>query len=457
MKKVLILGLAFGLLLMSIVGCSKVNSTETTDSDSVDSVVTEGTKETNEQPAEETSGEPVKLTIAAWGNPEYFSEGFDVVAEKVPELAEKFDYEIIIQGTGPTESATALRLAISANSNIPDIQLLGRGELEEFLYNDLVSDLSDIMAPYKDDVLADAMPLIEYNGKTVAVVDVLKPKIFLYRKDLTNAAGIDIEGIKTLDELLAAGDEFKQIYPDKFLWNLGSTIDTYAMYAFLGAYDAKFIDEDGNYIFDTDPGMRKSLELIKALKDSPANANINTWTPDWENAYSSDILCGELGAFWFTIGAFLPTYAGPENAGNWGISAWPEEIAKGSDSGGSVWFVPKGAPNEEAAKEFLKLWRYSQEGVQPLFEKKAYMPFTQSGMDTIKSLDSDPYFGDELISGYEESMKYFTYSPFTPKAAQELEIMKKHVNEMMAGNKTVDEALASIQADCLSQIGNPLK
>ena len=48
-----------------------------------------------------------------------------------------------------------------------------------------------------------------------------KTKIWYYRKDMFEEAGIDVAQVKTFEDYMAAGQKLRDTFPDSYIMNIG--------------------------------------------------------------------------------------------------------------------------------------------------------------------------------------------------------------------------------------------
>ena len=257
--------------------------------------------------------------------------------------------------------------------------------------------------------------------------------------------------------MIAGSAQIKEKYPDSFIHNCSKEegFSGYDAYMMMCVYDAKFSDENGEYICDTDPGLRKSMETLKKIFDSGICYGSGDFTPDWEAALADGTLVGEFTGSWFKL--FIPGYA-PDQSGKWAACLWPEEIRKGSEAGGSVLVIPVFSEQKEAAKEYLKMYRLQKEGVLAAFENADRTPITQAEFDTIAEKENDyltnNYWKIESDSYDQNSFTIFNYSP---NAVAEMTIFNGWCAKYFSGQADLDETLKGMNDDMKNQIGNALE
>src|SRR5262249_26496 len=152
-------------------------------------------------------------------------------------------------GQGDQDVAAALRLALASGQNIPEIVQLNRTQVAEFASAGELLPLDDIYAPVKDDLYAGALELVKVADQIVAFPFALKSKVFYYRGDLFDKAGIDLSKIASTDDFMAAGKTLMDKVPNAHVLNLGPQPAGYWIGELVSAYpnSTYFADAQGNF------------------------------------------------------------------------------------------------------------------------------------------------------------------------------------------------------------------
>lgn len=399
------------------------------------------------------AAEPTNLKFMMWGG--FPAEGMDfqsLLYDTDPAFADKVTVETIIGGANGGEMLSKLRLEIAAG-NAPDIVQMNASMVPEFAAEGLLADLTDAMAPYKDDIMEGAWNLSMYEGKNVGVPFQVNSKIMLYNKEMFDAAGIDVNAINNEDDFIEAGKKLQAVYPDSFITTLGTALQGYNLGTIISGNGGRFFDENGDYIVDTDEGVRAAFEMMKKVVDSGVVARINEWTPDWEQAFNDGTLAACLTGAWMTH--FLNTYLDETHEGKWALAQFPVLAGSdgGSEDGGAVYVVMNDSKNKDLAIETLVNSMLSKEGQMVYFRALADTPYLKSLSDNEELNAPDPYWGEympEMLKSIER-IKVFDFSPYY---STEIGIVIEYLDKCLNGELTVDEALAGAQDDLVSQIGN---
>ena len=406
------------------------------------------------------SAEKKTMTVMVWGQTATMQMAVDTILKNHPEFAEKVDIQVITGGQGDPEVAEKYRLALASNVPCADIIQLNYTQLSEFAGAGACQDLSDIFTPVWDDMLGAAQVLSTYDGKIVAAPGAINTKLFYYRQDIFDECGVDPTTWKTVDDMIAGAKKIQEKYPEKYIYNMSHTAGAqdYGLYMFFTSFGGKFTDENGNYIWNTDPGINQAYTVLKKLYDSGICYDATDFTSGWEYGLAHGELIGQLTSNWFRY--FVGTYC-PDDAGKWTACEWPDEIKQGSEAGGSIYVVPTFCTCTEEAKEFLRLMRADSDLQDAQFWDCNAVPVLKSGFEKIIDRAEHSY----LVGNHDKSYWQIEYdcfnngcysiNPYTPKAAAEMVIVNAYAGKYFTGEMDLQSMLDDMNMDLEMQIGNP--
>jgi multiple sugar transport system substrate-binding protein len=422
------------------------------------------------------AGKSETLTIWTWAGASVIQAAFNAVKATSKDFA---GFKANIQTVAANDYATAEKfsLALSGGTGMPDILQLNYTEMPHFAAAGVLEELSAAYAPYSTHLYSGALQVAKYNGGFYAFPGSLNPKLFYYRSDLFAEANIDPSSIQTTDDFIAAGTKFQRKFPGQYIINLNTEPQPYVFGEMISAYaPISFASPDGKYQITSNPGFEQVFTFLRQIHDSKIAYPVDDFTTDWPSAIKNEKICGYLGADW--VDEFLPGYATLSQYGKWKAVPWPAlspmtNQQYGSDAGGSLFVVPKGARNSQAAIEFLKQWRLSPEGSLASFNANGILPLNQTTASSVISSLSSPkrptatsrtdwlelpqhYFGPDYIATKLQAMnrvKVFGYDPAAVK--QWSSIVSEWLTKLLSGSASVSAALAGMQQAMQTQVGNP--
>ena len=415
---------------------------------------------------------PVTITYQMWGGTERFKPHVEIFNRLYPETAEWLKVELVSSGNQDAESYQALRLALAAGGQgLPDLIYMNYIGVPEFAAAGQFLDLGPLMAPYKDQLVPGAKALATYDGKFVGAPIAIKTKLWYYRKDLFQHAGIDVAKVKTVEDFVEAGQKYHKANPKSYIMNLGPQPIHYWPFLILSHWDdVRVADKNGNYQITKNTHYADLFKWLKGWYTSGITFKIDDFTSDWQPGFNDGTIGSSLISNWFM--AFLPKFA-PAQKGKWGLAMWPEFNRTGSEAGGSLLCIPKGAKNPEAAFEFASKLCLETKGAVDYWKFNGTPPSTKQAQEEVRKTlakqierpagisDADwaaqpfNFFDRDFMEPIFKAMDVLKIFPYDPKASAELTILRQHLEAYLANKETLEQALARAEADMTAQIGNP--
>jgi len=234
-----------------------------------------------------------KGTVLFWGHDQHpldlAATGF---VQKYPEI--KWD------SPHPADRGTKLQAAIAAGSGCPDLYWAEATEAQDYGCNDLLTDLTDVLAPVKDQFHPAKVneTFIAKTGKNIGWPGDISVSAYYYRTDLYAQLG------------------FGEVNWDTLTWtdflNMVSTVAKKGKYAFVfpaDGWSALFefamhmvggttVSKDGQQITaGSDLGI-KAMGMVKQLWDTKAGLNVGWWSAPYWAAIQDGSLIGDFAAAW---------------------------------------------------------------------------------------------------------------------------------------------------------------
>ena len=347
-------------------------------------------------------------------------------------MAAKYEVEWVVGGKGDDDVTERIRLALSSGEYVADFVQLNYTQVPEFAREGVLTDVSDALKKYEADIADGGLQLMRYEDATVAFPFELKPRVWFYRSDIFEEAGIDADEIKTTDDFIAAGRKLQEKFPGKYICNVGSSAPGYLFYMALSGNGARFTDEDGNYMISQDEGTRKVLEDYRKIGESGVSMDVSDFTTDWEAALADGSLVSSLSASWLAQDSLLPTYA----------------------AGGSVFVIPSFSEHKEEAKELLAEMTLSEAGDLCIWDSISSIPVNKKALDNERMQVPNKFFGTSVVEAGKTAVSKMSVFNYSPKALAETDIVMPYFVKAVNGELSIDEALTSAEKDLKSQLGN---
>lgn len=254
-----------------------------------------------------------------------------------------------------------LQNTLIAGADVPDGVFLDDAKvsgLSEYLW-----DLSDVLAPYTDDIAPQKLDVNTIDGGIFGVPFDLDPGLLFYNATALEAAGVDATAIETYDDLLDAARAYKAAVPEAGPIHLEQS-------PFLGQLQLEmYANQLGTSIADAEGQVRlesPEFEQILTFLDTVQQEGLGT-----RAEYLSPTDIGELEngnqvfypwAIWFD---FAPQQLLTETSGDWRameLPAWEEGGARSGAMGGASFVLPLDGENADLAWLFYEFLMFDEAG-----------------------------------------------------------------------------------------------
>jgi ABC-type glycerol-3-phosphate transport system substrate-binding protein len=405
----------------------------------------------------ETATETGPITMQVWGDTGIAEAQFEQFKSAFPAESEGLSIEVSSAGQNDADSLEKFRLALASGEDIPDILQLNYSAVPEFAEAGVLSDISAYTEPFVGNVTEAAQTLMKYNGTAIAFPYEVKEKLWFYRSDLFEQAGIDVTAVQTQADFIEAGRKLQAVAPNSYMWNLGPNPEQYAWAMIVSGNDARYSTQDPcEIVVGSDEGTAAAFQAVKDLRESGVvNTNFDDFSPEWQAALADGTIASTLLASWFP--QFLQQYA-PDLAGKWAVTTWPVigGAEGGSESAGSVFVIPEGAKHPEAAAAFLANSLMTTAGAKAFVDANpGYIPNVLELLDD-PAIANNEYFGTSLIEAYKAAAEDYKIFPFDPAALKETAVLKDQMANYLASSESDPSSFLQAAQDQLdSQVGCP--
>lgn len=386
--------IAICFMLIFTAACSSGNNNE--EEASTTPAASNNSSGSNNSSSTDAPAEMVELMFWSLGE-----NGYEELAEQWN--SENPNIQVSIQNTGDqTLHHNNLTTALSANSGAPDIFMLEIAFMERFLEaTDKFQNLNDFGA---QDIESN---YLDWKWQQATSVDGdfqiglptdIGPTVAFYRTDVVEEGGLpsDPEGF---GEAINTWDKFAQV-AKKFNEDTGKHfVDiTDLLYNALrdqSSDEIYFSKEDGSFIGDQNPQVRKAFDFtVKGIQEGWVH-NAAMWSAEWGEASAGGDFAVMLAPAWMS--GVIKGH-GDEGSGKWQITQLPEGAG---NWGGSFLTLPKEGEHPEEAYAFIS-WLTNQENQLKSFETNGLMP-------SIPALYTDEAFTsytDEFFSNQQIAVEY---------------------------------------------------
>ena len=289
-KKVLAALLCAAMVGTTLAGCGSSGS----DSGSDDSAKQTGKKEMD------VEGDDV-TTLNVWTFIENHQDFYTDMAEKWNEENPDRKVKLVLSNMAYDDMHNKLSLALESGEGAPDVVDIELGKFPAFMTGNIgLKDLTDAIAPYKDNVVESRLDLYSKDGKYSGLPTHVGTTVAFYNTEELEAAGIDYTTIKTWDDFKEAGIKYHEATGKTFA--AAETTAQWTLNLMLAQKGGSYLKEDGSLDVNNDK-MVEVLQCMKDMQDAGALATIAGGQPDNEEAYplyNSGDVAAAIMPFWQT-------------------------------------------------------------------------------------------------------------------------------------------------------------
>ena len=398
-------------------------------------------EEKSEETSAEASGEKQvfpagTVTVYAMGNPQYRQQWFETWLDNHRDIAPDVKIEFVqTKGTADIREKITMTALSGATDDLPDAAMLDPVTIQDLAKAGLLKDETEYLTPLIDKMVDGATTDATISGHIYALPDSVRPQVLFYNKAIFDEYGIDPEMMKTMDGYIEAGRQLKEkSNGEVYLSYIDPTSKTWRYWGRRGlmpSAGAKIWDENGEVVIGSDEGTKKALGALDTMNTEGLLLKTTIMEPALYDAINKKQVAT------FCIGAF-----------------WDEFMRKNCEATKGDWRVM-------SAPEF--------EGVN-----KAGAPVSQY-MGIIEKGDNAPYsnpVSKELLQSdfWKEPSDFYGGMSFremegkclengaenlvvTPQDAEADEIISAELENYVAGNQTMDEAIANMDKNLKAKIG----
>ncbi len=290
-KKVLAALLCAAMVGTTLAGCGSSSGDSSKSDDSA--------KETGKREMD-VEGDDV-TTLNVWTFIENHQDFYTDMAEKWNEENPDRKVKLVLSNMAYDDMHNKLSLALESGEGAPDVVDIELGKFPAFMTGNIgLKDLTDAIAPYKDNVVQSRLDLYSKDGKYYGLPTHVGTTVAFYNTEELEAAGIDYTTIKTWDDFKEAGIKYHEATGKTFA--AAETTAQWTLNLMLAQKGGSYLKEDGSLDVNNDK-MVEVLQCMKDMQDAGALATIAGGQPDNEEAYplyNSGDVAAAIMPFWQT-------------------------------------------------------------------------------------------------------------------------------------------------------------
>lgn len=463
MKKLISISLAAAMLIVMLVGCGTSNTPSTSaTAPAAPSTTSSGA------PAEEKVVYPAgKVVIYGHGQPQYLQQYYDAWLERNRDIAPEVTIEIVqTKGAADSREKITMTYLSGAYDDLPDAVYIDPVNLMDLAKGGIIKDETALATAYKDKMVDGASSDATMDGKVWGLPESVRPQVLFYNEEIFKKHGIDPAMMSTMDGYVEAGRQLKEKSGGKvYLSYVDPGNKTWRYWGRRGLMpqaNARIWDEQGNIVIGSDAGTKLALDTF----DTMYSEGMLLKSAIMEPALYDSIRNGEVATFY--IGAFWDEFMRKnvaETAGQWKIMSAPEFAAVGKAGAPvSSYFAVVNKPDGKYAGLVEKLWEDFQFDNEPRKEWVKKMEEQNAPYANPISLEmlADPFWKEPSsfyggMSFREMEGKTLANGALnlvaTPQDAQADEVISAELEKYVAGDQTMDQAIANMDKNLKDKIG----
>jgi len=297
----------------------------------------------------------------------------DIVTASLPAFEEETGIKVNLTQLGEDQLSDQYNVKLNAGSDEIDVMMyrpLQEGKL--FAQNGWLADLTEDVESNDDwdwgDFQSGPVESTTVDDEVVGVPIITEREVLYYRKDLLEAAGLEVP--TTLDELESAAQAIEQANPGTagFVARTGVAASVTQFSSFLHSQGGDWIDEDGNAALDTKE-FKSAVELYGKLIREYGPANVST-DMSWPEAMA---IFTQGGAAFYTEAdslyknatdpanstvsetvGFAPFPAGDDGSRPYNVPSWALGVSAESANTANAWEFIEYFTSKEKVLEIQK-------------------------------------------------------------------------------------------------------
>ena len=373
--------------------------------------------------------------------------------ETIPTMADGQQRVIMYSMAGDQES-------------LPDVIMLDTVGLIELAKAGLLLDQTDYYEPQADLYLDGSIDDAIVDGKIYGLQDSVRPQLLFYNAEIFEKYDVDPAMMSTFDGYLEAGRLLKErSNGEVFLSWIDTTNYTWRYWGRRGLMpqaNARIWDENGNVVIGSDEGTKLALGFLDQLNSEGLLYRTSMMQPPiYEATDDGKIATFYIGAFW---DEFLRKNL-TETAGDWRVMNAPvfEEIGVGGAPVSQYFCLVDTGTNEYETliQDMWYDWQNNNEAIQARVNKLVEQngpyanPVSKEVLADPFWQAPEPFYGGQSFrkaesDGLNNAAKNMVV---TPQDAQADIIISAEIEKYVAGEQTMDQAIANMDSQLKLMIG----
>jgi multiple sugar transport system substrate-binding protein len=380
----------------------------------------------------------------------------------MPEFNKKYpNIEVNVKALGYGDYHNGLVTAIAAGEGAPDVACIEIGYIAQFVASGGMVDLNK--APYNAKQYKNRFVAYKWaqattdDGKLIALPVDIAPACAYYRRDIFHEANVDINNIKTMEDLYEAAKKItKDTNGDGKIdrWFIGDASNIAMMILRSDPEQMLYFNKKGQCIVDKER-FKLAFHWAQKFRKEGLDAGITAWSNEWYQAFQNGTVAYEPSGAW--LGGHLKNWMAPKTAGKWGVAMWPALKAgqkpMAGNWGGSFMAIPEQCKHKKEAWTLIKYACLNKEAQLTAFKVADSFP-------ALKAAWNDPMFSEKMdfFAGQQARLLWVKIAKAVPEVVTNkfdnvaTAIVGSELSSVLNEGKDVNKALADAKAQITKRI-----
>lgn len=407
------------------------------------------------------------ITIYGTGQPQYLQEYYDAWLDAHRDIAPEVTIEIVqTEGHAQSREKITMTALAGADEDLPDATYLDPVNIMDLSQAGFLRDETEFLQAYMDKMVDGSTADATVNGKIYGLPESVRPNVLFYNESIFEQYEIDPAMMSTFDGYIEAGRQLKEkSNGEVFLSYISPSSRTWRYWGRRGLMpqaNARIWDENGAIVIGEDEGTKLALGTLDTLYSEGMLLKSEIMEPALYDAINEQkVATFYIGAFW---DEFMRKNCQP-TAGAWKVMPSPqyESVGKAGAPVSSYFCIVNKGENIYAGL------------LEQLWEDFTFD--TESRNTWVKSMESQnaPYANpislDMLQDDFwKEPSEFYGGMSFremegaclengaanlivTPQDAEADEIISVELENYVAGNQTMEQAISNMDKNLKAKIG----
>lgn len=407
------------------------------------------------------------ITIYGTGQPQYLQEYYDAWLDAHRDIAPDVKIEIVqTEGHAQSREKITMTALSGADDDLPDATYLDPVNIMDLSQAGILRDETEFLQPYIDKMVDGATADATVSGKIYGLPESVRPNVLFYNKDIFDKYGIDPATMSTFDGYIEAGRQLKEkSNGEVYLSYISPSSKTWRYWGRRGLMpqaNARIWDENGAIVIGEDEGTKMAMGTLDTLYSEGLLLKSEIMEPALYDAINEQkVATFYIGAFW---DEFMRKNC-QATAGQWRVMPSPEyeSVGKAGAPVSSYFCIVNKGDNvyagllEQLWKDFTfdtesrNTWVKSMESQNAPYANPISLEMLQ---DDFWKEPSDYYGGMSFREMEGKCLENgATNLVVTPQDAEADEIISSELENYVAGNQTMDQAIANMDKNLKAKIG----